>query len=252
MQIKDSVAIVTGGNRGIGEGFVRELLNAGAQKVYVGSRDVDAAADLCEELGAQAIAVQLDVTSEDDVVAAATACSDVNIVINNAGVHHGQTLIGAPDLSAARNEMDVNYFGVLSMTRSFAPVLASNGGGSILNILSAAAIVAIPNMGGYSPSKFAARALTTSMRAELAGQGTHVGCLIVGSVETRMSEHVQGNKASPAMIAQAGLKAIKASISEMDTDAMSIGLRASLARDPSNLERKMAALLNAEQLNTGR
>lgn len=252
MQVNGNVAIVTGGNRGIGEAFVRELLQSGAKRVYVGSRDPAAAKSLCEELGDKAIAVQLDVTNEGEVAAAAEACSDTSIVINNAGVYSDRTLMRAEDLGAARAEMDVNYFGVLAMCRAFAPVLKRNGGGAIINILSAAGIVAVPNMGGYSPSKFAARALTTSVRAELAEQGTHVGALIVGAVRTRMSDHVEGKMESPSTVARAGMQAIKDSISEMDTDAMAIGMRASLARDPHNLEKKMAALLHVEELSTGR
>jgi len=251
MEIEDSVAIVSGGNRGIGEAFVRELLASGARRVYVGTRTLEAAQSLCDELGERAVAVQLDVTDEAEVKAAAERCDDVSIVINNAGVYSDRTLIGAEDLSAARWEMEVNYFGVLSMCRAFAPVLKKNGGGSIINVLSAAGIVAVPNMGGYSPSKFAARALTTSVRAELAGQGTHVGALIVGAVETRMSAHVAGQKESSSVVAKAGIKAIRSRISEMDTDAMAIGMRASLARDPHNLEKKMAALLHADALSTG-
>jgi len=252
MEIEDSVAIVSGGNRGIGEAFVRELLRCGARRVYVGTRSLKAAESLCSELGERAVAVQLDVSNEAEVKAAATRCKDVSIVINNAGVYGNRTLIGADDMSAARSEMDVNYFGVLSMCRAFAPVLKRNGGGSIINVLSVAGIVAVPNMGGYSPSKFAARALTTSVRAELAGQGTHVGALIVGSVETRMSAHVAGKKEPSSVVAKAGMKAIRDRISEMDTDAMAVGMRASLARDPHNLEKKMAALLHAESLSTGR
>lgn len=252
MEIEDSVAIVSGGNRGIGEAFVRELLHCGARRVYLGTRSLDAAKRLCDELGERAVAVQLDVTDEASVQAAATQCADVNIVINNAGVYSDRTLIGAECLSAARAEMEVNYFGVLSMCRAFAPVLKGNGGGSIINILSTAGIVAVPNMGGYSPSKFAAHALTTSVRAELAGQGTHVGALIVGSVETRMSAHVAGQKEPSAVVAKAGMKAIRANISEMDTDAMAVGMRASKARDPQNLEKKMAALLSVDTLSTGR
>lgn len=252
MEIEDSVAIVTGGNRGIGEAFVRELLRCGARRVYIGTRSLDAADALCDELGERAVAVQLDVTNDAEVHAAAAQCGDVSIVINNSGVHTGRTLIGADDMSGAREEMDVNYFGVLSMCRAFAPILKNNGGGSIINILSAAGIVAVPNMGGYSPSKFAARALSTNVRAELAEQGTHVGALIVGAVRTRISAHVAGKMESPSVVAKAGMKAIRARISEMDTDAMAIGMRASLARDPQHLEKKMAALLHVENLSTGR
>jgi NAD(P)-dependent dehydrogenase (short-subunit alcohol dehydrogenase family) len=252
VKVASSIAIVSGGNRGIGEAFVRRLLAAGASKVYVGTRNPAAAAHLEEAFPNKAFAVCLDVCDESQVKEAALKCTDVQIVINNAGAFHRQTLIGAADLSAARNEMEVNYFGVLSMCRSFAPVLAANGGGAIVNVLSAGALIAVPNMGGYSPSKFAARALTTNMRAELAGQGTQVNCLIVGSVDTRMAEHVKGQKESPDTVAVAGIKAIEKDIPEMDTDAFAIGVRAAIARDPRRIEEQMAAALHAEVISTGR
>ena len=138
------------------------------------------------------------------------------------------------------------------MCRAFAPVLAANGGGAIVNVLSAGAIVAAPNMGGYSPSKFAARALTTNLRAELNKQGTQVSALIVGSVDTRMAAHVKGRKEPPAVIARAGIKAIEANITELDTDPMAVSIRAAKARDPQHLERQMGALLDADEISTGR
>lgn len=252
MEIADSVAVVTGGNRGIGEGFVRALIQAGARRVYIGTRNLDAASHLVEAYPEQAIAVQLDVTDEAQVAAAAAQCNDVNIVINNAGAFNNETLLGAPDMKAAQEEMDVNYFGTLSMCRNFAPVLKRNGGGAIVNVLSAGAIVAVPNMGGYSPSKFATRALTTNVRAELSDQQTQVSCLIVGSVDTRMAAHVKGGKESPETIAKAGIKAIRKNIPEMDTDSFAINVRAALARDPGNVERQMAAALKLDVLSTGR
>jgi NAD(P)-dependent dehydrogenase (short-subunit alcohol dehydrogenase family) len=252
MKIAGSVAIVTGGNRGIGEAFVRELLEAGAEKVYVGTRKLEAAADLVEHLDGRAVAVELDVTHPEQVAAAARSCGDTSIVINNAGIHQNQTLIGAPDLDAARKEMEVNYFGVLSMCRNFAPVLAGNGGGAIVNVLSVAGMVAVPVMGGYSPSKFACRALTTNVRAELAEQNTQVSSLIVGSVDTRMAAHVEGRKESPSTIAKAGIKAIEKNIPEVDTDAFAINVRAAMARDPARLEKQMAAMLKMTRLSTGR
>ena len=155
-------------------------------------------------------------------------------------------------MSAAREEMEVMYFGSLAMSRAFAPILATNGGGAIVNVLSAGAIVAMPNMGGYSPAKFAARAMSTNLRAELQEQGTQVNALIVGSVDTRMAAHVAGNKEPPAVIAEAGIKSIEKNIPEMDTDAMAIYVRAALARDPVGVERQMASLLKAETISTGR
>jgi len=252
MDIKGCIALVTGGNRGIGEAFVRVLLESGASKVYAGSRDPGAAAHLAEAYPGRCIALELDVTDATEVEAAARSCGDVNLVVNNAGLFANQTLLGASDMSLARAEMEVNYFGTLAMCRAFGPVLGRNGGGAIVNVLSAAALTPIPNMGGYGPSKAATRSLTGAVRAELAGQGTQVIALIVGSVDTRMAAHVEGGKEKPEDIARAGLRAITRNIDEMDTDRMAVEVRAALQLDPKGLEKRMARMLNATVIRTGR
>jgi NAD(P)-dependent dehydrogenase (short-subunit alcohol dehydrogenase family) len=252
MDIAGATALVTGGNRGIGEAFVRALVEAGARHVYVGARNPADAAPLVAELGGRASAVALDITRPEQVAAAAEACGAVSILINNAGAFLNRRLIAANDIAAAREEMEVNYFGMLSMCRAFAPVLARNGGGAIANVLSAGGIAAAPVMGGYSPSKFAARAATTCIRAELAAQNTQVSALIVGSVDTRMAAHVAGRKERPADIAKVGIQAIEQGIDEIDTDRMAREVRANLQRDPKALERGMARQLQAEVISTGR
>lgn len=252
MDIEGAVALVTGGNRGIGEAFVRAFLQAGASRVYIGARSASSAAHLVEESGSRAVALELDVTRPEQVEAAARACGDVSILVNNAGAFLNQRLIGASDMAAAREEMEVNYFGLLAMSRAFAPILKANGGGAIVNVLSGGALVAMPVMGGYSPSKFAARAASACIRAELAEQKTQVSSLIVGSVDTRMAAHVSGSKERPEDIAKAGLKAIRHGIDELDTDRMAVGLRADLARDPKGVERAVARMLDAATIATGR
>lgn len=252
MQIQDSVALVTGGNRGIGEAFVRAFVAGGARRVYVGCRETANAAHLVAEAPDRVSAVVLDVTRPADIARAAEQCDDVSILVNNAGYFAMQTLMRAPDLAAARQEMEVNYFGPLAMCRAFAPVLARHSESAIVNVLSAGGLVAVPGMGGYSPSKFAGRALATCLRAELEPQGTHVTALIVGSVDTRMAAHVEGLKERPETIAAAGLKAIRQKASEVDTDFMAIDVRAHLARDPRGLEMAMRRTLTAERVTTGR
>lgn len=244
-RVEGCIALVTGGNRGIGRAFVEALLAGGAARVYLGSRDP------VDDIPEGAELVILDVTDEASVRSAARECADVTVLINNAGLHVRTRLIFTDDPDAARREMDVNYFGVLDMTRAFAPVLAGNGGGAIVNVLSVAGAIPTPFMGGYSPSKAAALFLSTISRAELESQETTVTALVVGSVETRMSDHVLGDKAAPRDIAEAGLRAMVRGERTVDTDQMAIAARASYSLDPVRFERAMAKLMRAATLATG-
>jgi NAD(P)-dependent dehydrogenase (short-subunit alcohol dehydrogenase family) len=131
MRIDGSVALVTGANRGLGQVFARELVSRGAARIYGAARHPDAVTE------PGVIPVALDITDADRVAQVAQQCADVSLLVNNAGVLNISTFISAPSLDAARAEMEVNYFGTLSMCRAFAPVLAANGGGAIVNMLSA-------------------------------------------------------------------------------------------------------------------
>jgi NAD(P)-dependent dehydrogenase (short-subunit alcohol dehydrogenase family) len=245
-----SVALVTGANRGIGLAFVRELAARGARKVYAGVRAPDEITDEFKELPAEI--VPLDVTDLAAVQAAAVACPDVSLLVNNAGLFTNTRLVLTGDPDAARREMEVNYFGVLNMTRAFAPVLGANGGGYIANVLSVAGAFPAPFMGGYSPAKAATLFLSSITRSELADQGTEVIALIVGSVDTRMAAHVAGRKEDPADIARAGLDALDRGEHVADTDFMAVDARARYARDPIRYERGMTKLLKATTMDTGR
>ncbi|MGD0065540.1 MAG: SDR family oxidoreductase [Streptosporangiaceae bacterium] len=245
-----SVALVTGANRGIGRAFVAELAARGAKKIYAGVRNPSDVRNEFDGLAAEV--VPLDVTDLIAVQAAAAGCPDVNLLVNNAGLFTNKRLVLTDDPDAARREMEVNYFGVLNMTRAFAPVLGANGGGYIANVLSVAGAFPAPFMGGYSPAKAAALFLSSITRSELAEAGTEVIALIVGSVDTRMAAHVAGRKEDPADIARAGLDALDRGEHVADTDFMAVDARARYARDPIRYERGMTKLLKATSMDTGR
>lgn len=252
-RVEGSVVVVTGANRGIGLGFVREALDRGAAKVYAGVRDLNSVTDELRETGAEIIA--LEVTSAEDIAAAAAHCTDATVLINNAGLHANDRLIKANDPDAARREMEVNYFAPLATTRAFAPVIAANAkksgaSGSIVNVLSLAAMAPTAFMGGYSTSKGAALYLSGITRAELGPDNITCTSLIVGSVDTRMADHVQGKKEDPRDIAKAGLKAMERGDWTCDTDRMAWESRARMAIDPVRYETGLGKLLFMGDLST--
>jgi NAD(P)-dependent dehydrogenase (short-subunit alcohol dehydrogenase family) len=130
MNIAGSIALVTGANRGLGKAYVEALLSSGAAKVYAGTRDPSKITD------ARVIAVQLDVSSKSEINAAVRQCSDVALLVNNAGAMLNTPILAPDAVDAMRKEMEVNVFGMASMIQAFAPILAKNGGGAIVNMLS--------------------------------------------------------------------------------------------------------------------
>lgn len=116
----------------------------------------------------------LDVTNSHQIAAAVNIAQDVTLLINNAGISAFEGAIAAPDMEAARREMEVNYFGTLAMARVFTPILAAHGGGTVLNMLSMLSLVSLPSSATYAASKAAILSLTHSMRAELGAQHTQV------------------------------------------------------------------------------
>ena len=223
MLIKDSVVFITGANRGLGLAFAKAALAAGARKVYGAARD-PASITL-----AGVTPVALDVTDPAQVEAAAQACGDVTLLVNNAGISRNANLLGAGAIEAARAELETNFFGVWSVVRAFAPVLARNGGGAVLNVLSALAWTTFPSVATYSTTKSAAWSLSNGLRNELAAQGTQVTSLHVGYMDTDMAAHAQGEKASPDQVARQALAGVEAGQFEVLADETSRQLKQSLS-----------------------
>jgi NAD(P)-dependent dehydrogenase (short-subunit alcohol dehydrogenase family) len=203
MDIEGCTAFVTGANRGIGAAYARALLEAGAAKVYAGARDPKTLTDQ------EVLAVKLDVTSPADVAAAAELCADVNLLINNAGIMLASPMLADGSDEAMRREMEVNVYGVLAMTRAFAPLLGRNGGGAIANVLSVASWFTPGYNATYAASKHAAEAVTDGTRLELRKQGTLVVAVHAGFVDTDMVGGMDVPKTPPKQVVDATLQALR-------------------------------------------
>jgi|BarGraIncu00222A_1022003.scaffolds.fasta_scaffold33269_2 NAD(P)-dependent dehydrogenase (short-subunit alcohol dehydrogenase family) len=226
MKLRDAVILVTGANRGIGLAFAEVALARGARRVYAGARDPS------KITLARVEPVKLDVTSAEDVAAAATACQDVTLVVNNAGVATPGSLLVPGGIEATRAHLETNLFGILRMTQSFAPVLASNGGGAILNVISVASWINNGWLNAYAVSKSAAWSLTNGLRNELRQQNTQVLALHMGFVDTDMTKSLDVPKSSPQSIASEAFDALEAGASEVLADERSRQIKLGLTADP--------------------
>lgn len=243
MQIQDSIALVTGANGGIGRQFVDGLRAANAAKIYVCARSLSKLDPLVALDPERIVPIELEVTNLESVQAAAAKCSDVNLLINNAGTSLNQGIIAAPTLDDARAELEVNYFGLMNMCRAFAPILKANGDGTIVNVLSLLAKANLPFSGSYSASKAAALSATHCIRAELSAQETLVVAVLPGTVDTSLAKDWPDPKVSPIEVAQSALHAVQEQIEDVYPGEQATQVSAQLLQDPKGVEKYLATFL---------
>lgn len=240
-RIKGKIVLVTGASRGIGRAIVRELLSRGVQRVYAGVRDPHTIAELVGTSGGQVVPVRLDVTSQSDVEAAAQAARGVDLLINNAGVLDFGSVLEAPESAFARN-LDVNFYGLLRVTRAFAPLLASKPDARVVNILTLVALASMPGIGVYNASKAAAWSLTQSIRAELGKRGVVVHNVFPAGVDTDMLKGVETAKAQPEDVARAVLDGVERGQEDIFPDPVSTSVYAAWKADHKAVERQFASM----------
>jgi short-subunit dehydrogenase len=186
----------------------------GAAKIYVTARDPASLSVLLQDGDSRLVPLTLDVTDPAQVDAAAIAVPDVTLLVNNAGDAAFEGAISASDLTGARQEMEVNYFGPLALPRAFKPVLAASGGGAVLNMLSMVALVSLPMAATYSASKAAFLSLTRSIRAELAAQNTLVFGVMAVQTGTALGARLPSPRLTPREIVFDALDAVQADTNE--------------------------------------
>jgi NAD(P)-dependent dehydrogenase (short-subunit alcohol dehydrogenase family) len=223
MEIKGKVAFVTGASRGLGKALVEELLQAGASKVYAGARSPASV----EVPGA--VPIRLDVTDRHSAEHAASECHDVQIVINNAGIAGRVSVFSEEFPQVARRLLDTNFLGIWNVSRPFAPIVAKNGGGAFVNVLSVLAWLSMEQTSAYSASKSAAWALTNGMRKELKPQGTFVSGVHVGYIDTDMTAQLTVPKTPASVVARCILDGLRNEKPEIVVDEISTEVKSGLS-----------------------
>lgn len=232
LDLSSSTALVTGANRGFGRHLAEQLVRRGAT-VYAAARRPETV----DVEGARA--VQLDITDPASIARAAEVAGDATLLVNNAGIATGSSFLTG-DLADVRREFETHVFGTLDVTRAFVPVLEANGGGAVLNVLSALSWFTAPSAGAYAAAKSAEWSMTNALRLELAPRGILVSGLHVGYMDTDLTAGITAPKADPAEVAALTLDQLAAGALEIVADDVSRHVQAGLAGGVATLYPELA------------
>lgn len=184
--IENKVALVTGANRGIGKQIVETFIEKGAKKVYLAVRNTSSTKDLEEKYGAKVETIEADVSDDTSIENLAKNTTDVDIVVNNAGIGTPLATIEHNVIEGAKDLFNVNTFGLLRVANAFAPTLENNKG-AIVQLNSVASIKNFPPLSIYSASKAATYSITQGIRADLEAKGVQVLSVHPGPIDTDMA-----------------------------------------------------------------
>lgn len=238
MNLENKTIFVSGANRGIGKAIVDALLKQKVKKVYAAARKIDSLPSFGD---ARVTPVQLDITDRSQIQKAVAQAQDVDVLINNAGVLSFATVVGG-EADMLKHDMDVNYFGTLSMIHAFIPMLEKKGGGAIANVISVVGLASMAGIGGYSASKAALHSATQAMRAELKAKKITVHGIFPGPIDTDMTKGFEMEKASAQSTGENIVKGLVAGKEDIFPDPMSTQISELWAKDPKGLERQFAAM----------
>ena len=240
-QLKGANVLLVGGSGGIGTELAKELIKNGVASIVVASKSpID-----ITQTNSMVVKEQVDVTNFESVQKFAEKMQgrDISIVINCSGVNSNSRLIEERSMLNARQEMEVNYFGLLNLASAMGPMLTARGGGVFMQVLSFLSHVNLPVMATYSASKAAAHSLTQALRAEWRGQGITVCGVYPTAVDTVMSRDQQGPKLSPAILAFEMVEALKHDVEDLYPGDAAIAY-GEYQRNPKALESAMAESIN--------
>lgn len=211
IDIQGKTALVTGANRGIGKAIVERFINHGIAKVYLAVRNTDSVKPLMQQYGEKVAVIELDIADAASIDRAAQLASDVELVVNNAGVLKNASALDPAAIDALDYQMQINVVGLMRMAQAFAPVLKQNGGGAFVQLNSVASLRAFPDFATYAASKAAAYSITQALKAQLAGQGTAVISVHPGPIKTDMANEagLQDIADPPEVVAEAIVTGLK-------------------------------------------
>ena len=211
IEITNTIALVTGANRGIGKAITLGLLEAGAVKVYAAVRNLSSVQEFVDTYGERVVPVTFDLTQDETVAAVAKVAGDVNLVISNAGVIHVSSPLEKDAIKGLQYQMEGNVYPLIRLAQSFGPILKANGGGAFVQMNSLASIKNFLPFTTYSASKAASYSVTQGLREAWAEQGTQVISVVAGPIKTDMADSAgMGEGApSPSVVAEGIISALR-------------------------------------------
>lgn len=194
---------ITGASRGIGRATALALAARGDDLVLAARTrsELEDVAIQVRAAGADAQAVEMDVTDDRSVEVAVDAVlsgGPVDVLVNNAGVFEQRAFL-VQDPAVQRNEMEVNYFGVLRVTRRVLPQMLARGEGTIVNVSSIVGSIPCPSVANYSATKAALDAWTHALRGELEGRGVRLSVFVPSHTATKEAKDKTRFEGVPSM-----------------------------------------------------
>ena len=243
ISIEQSVALVSGANRGIGKAITEELLNKGIKKVYAGARNTESLKSLQEKYGDRLVPVQLDVTNQENIDAAAAKATDVNILINNAGVLVPGSYSANSMVESLDQNFAVNVWGVARLTQAFLPVIQQqNAGSAIATVSSIVGLGNMPMANGYSASKAAVHSMIQGLRGELQENDILVAGIYPGPIATDMTKDYEGlEKDTPEVLAKNVVVALEEGEEDIFPDAMAAQVKQAYFASPKEVEKMFSS-----------